>query len=319
MSHQIRYVPPDESGWTVVEVCARCTNGTFLLAPSAELRENLLGIIGRAQRLTGTRIYLPDYQVNHYHMLIGVRDAGQMAEFMYHVQHKTSVELRILRGWKGPKWETPYKPSCPGRDPEDLARRFRYVLAQGCAAGLVSSPRKWPGVSAGGALWDGRLELHGKWIDRTALRRAKRTRAGRRLTAEDFKVEETVFLSKLPGFDHLSDEEYCGWVRQMIVEIEEKTRARHEREGTRPQGQWKLSRLSPFRTPKAMTLGPRPRVIARNPEERARLLAAFDWVFRAHRRARDRQRAGDLEAQFPEGTFPSPLPYVMVQAMRAGP
>ncbi len=319
MSHQIRYVPPDESGWTVVEVCARCTNGTFLLAPSSELRENLLGIIGRAQRLTGARIYLPDYQANHHHMLLGVRNAEQMAEFMYHVQHKTSVELRITRGWKGPKWETPYKPSFPGRDPADLARRFRYVLAQGCEAGLVSSPRKWPGVSAGAALWDGKLELQGKWIDRTALSRAKRTRAGRRLTVEDFKVEETVFLSKLPGLDHLSDEDYCAWARQMIVDIEEKTRARHQREGTRPQGQWRLSRLSPFRTPKAMALGARPRVIARNKEERERLLAAFDWVTRAHRLARERQRAGELDVKFPADTFPSPRPYEGVPALRAGP
>ncbi len=298
---------------------ARITNGTFLLKPDSEQRSHMNGIIGRAQRKTDTPIYAVDYQVNHHHFLVGARDAQQLADFMYRVQQQTSVEIRIRHGWKGPKWETPYKPSFIGRDPADTSKRFRYVLAQGCAAGLVSSPLKWPGVTVARALWEGKFELEGEWVDHTAYCRAKRTKAGRHLTKKDFTKKETVVISKLPGLDHLSDEDYCEWVREMIRGIERETRARHKREGTKPAGQWKLFRLSPFGTPRKMALGPCPLVIASNEDEQQRLLAAFDWVWRAHRLARDRQREGELDVKFPEGTFPSPRPFETVQALRAGP
>ena len=298
---------------------ARITNGTFLLKPDSEQRNIINGIIGRAQRKTETLIYCVDYQVNHHHFLVGVRDAQQMADFMYRVQHQTSVEIRIRHGWKGPKWERPYRPCFTGRDPADIVKRFRYILAQGCAAGLVSSPLKWPGVTVARALWEGKLELEGEWVDHTAYSRAKRTKAGRRLTKKDFTKKETVVLSKLPGMEDLSDEAYCEWGREMIRGIERETLARHQREKTKPLGQWKIARMSPLRTPVKMALGPCPLVIASNKEEQQRLLSAFDWVWRAHRLARDRQRAGERDVVFPEGTFPSPLPFETVQALRAGP
>ncbi len=317
MAHQLRYVPTDSSGWGVVEVTVRIVNGFFLLAPSSHLRDLLIGIIGRAQRKTEIRIHALDYQVNHAHLLLGARDAQQLADFMRRIQHQTSVELRILRGWKGPKWEGPYKTSFPGHAKKDLCRRFRYILAQGCKAGLVSSPRKWPGVSVGEALWSGTFELEGTWVDRSALRRARFSKAGRRLSEKDFSSRETVVLSKLPCFEDLPDEEYFDWARGMIVEIEDETRVRHKRKGTRPRGAYKTTQVSPMRRPRKLDWGPRPRVIASDSYERNRLLSVFDAVRRAHRAARDLLWGGDPEAKFPPGTFPSPLPFVALEV--AGP
>lgn len=320
MTRWLRYIPtPEGSHREVVEIMGRSVRSIFLLSPSKRWNDRVLGIIGRAQRLTGVEIHNLDYQVNHFHMVVSVKGAKQLANFMQRVQQQTSVELRILRKWSGPAWEGAYRLSYPGRDEADLARRFRYVLAQGCQAGLVSSPKKWPGVNAARALCSGKFELEGIWIDHTALGRARRTKAGRRSPESDFSTKEKVILAKLPGWKEMSDEEYCAWVRKMVRSIEQETRERHKSEGTRPLGAWKVGRVSPYRIPKKVSWGPRKRVTATNEEERIRLLTSLFSVFESHREARERLWAGDLDVKFPVGTFPSPLPYVGLEPGRAGP
>jgi hypothetical protein len=291
----------------------------FLLRPSSVLRDRIYGIIGRAQRLTGVRIHGLDFQSNHYHMTLSVRDAGQRADFMRRVQGQISVELRILRGWFGPAWESRYRCTLVAHDKADLARRFRYLLSQGCKAGLIRSPKQWPGACSTAALCRGEYELEGTWIDREAFSRAVSSSGRGKVREEDFASKEKIILSKLPGWDELSDENYSCWVQNMVEDVEDETRERHEREGTKPMGVWSVMRVNPLRIPKKVSWGPRPRIIASKPEDFDRLWQPWKEVIASHGDASARQRAGDSDVSFPEGTFPSRRPFVAVQAQRAGP
>ena len=318
MGRNQRYVPSD-GDIQVVEVMNRCVRGIFLLRPSKVLCERIEGILGRAQRLTGVEIYSYDFQSNHFHMELGVRDAGQLADFMMRVGGQISVELRKLLGWHGPVWQGRYKHSILEQDPKNLASRFRYITAQGCEAGLVASPRQWPGASSAKALCKGEMTVEGVWIDRQAMDRAKSTKKGQNLTESDFAVKETVVLSKLRGWGDLSDDQWCQWVRDMVGDIEERTRQRHNEEGTRPLGVSKILKASPTRMPKTVAWGPRPRIIARSSKAFEEIFAACKIVFDAYAEASAQFRAGRYDVEFPPGTFPPHGPYHGIQAQRAGP
>jgi hypothetical protein len=292
----------------------------FLLKPSAVLRDRIYGIIGRAQRLTGVRIHGLNFQSNHHHITFSVRDAGQMADFMRRVQGQISVELRVLRGWFGSAWQGRYLNTLVAHHEADQARRFRYLLGQGCKAGLIHSPKQWPGASSVTALCRGEFELEGTWIDRGAMSRAERSTArAKKIREEDFATKEKIVLTKLPGFDHLSDDEYASWVRSLVEDIEIETQERHRKNGTKPLGVWNVMRVSPTRIPKKVAWGPRPRIIASRKDDFNRLWQAWKEVSTAHGEASARLRAGKSEPAFPEGTFPSRGPFVSVQAGRAGP
>ncbi len=311
MGHPLCYVPPDESGWRVVEVTARTHRGAFLLRPSAQLCDRVIGILGRAQRATEVRIYQFTYLSNHLHMLLGVRDGQQCAAFMQRVQAQTSVELRHLVSWRGPVWQGRYKRTVLSHEAANLTRRMRYLLAQGCKEGLVDSPLDWPGPSSSRSLCAADFELTGSWIDRTRMCRAPKHQLGAMSPAEDdFREAETVHLSKLPGFDHLSDEAYATWVKSLVEDIEQATAAMHRAAGTRPMGVTRALRARPHHVPRRVAWGPRPRVVASSRRERERLMEALSMVVGAYRRACKKRDGTDGAVKFPEGTFPSARRFV---------
>ncbi len=78
MSRRLRYVPRP----MVVEVTCRTIHGRFLLDPSPRLNRLVVGILARAQRKYGVRIHAFCVMSNHYHLLITVTDAQQLARFM---------------------------------------------------------------------------------------------------------------------------------------------------------------------------------------------------------------------------------------------
>ena len=76
MARSVRYVP---EGGATVEVTVRTTQSRLLLRPSPALNELVIGVLGRAQRLYGVRCSCIAFASNHYHALLQVDDAEQLA------------------------------------------------------------------------------------------------------------------------------------------------------------------------------------------------------------------------------------------------
>ena len=64
MGRRLRYLPPE--GSSLVEVTCRTVQGRFLLTPSNELNEIILGALGRAQELYPVGICAFAFASNHY-------------------------------------------------------------------------------------------------------------------------------------------------------------------------------------------------------------------------------------------------------------
>ena len=126
-------------------------------------------------------------------------------------------------GFTGQVWARRYRPIAIVDDAA-IAERVKYLMAQGCAANLVATPRDWPGVNCVDALCRG-AELKGTYV--TARQRRAALRDGGRLP-----LNRTLELAPLPGLpDKLEARQ--TWFRKIEQAIIAETRARLAETGAR--------------------------------------------------------------------------------------
>ena len=198
MPRRVRFIPEDGA---LVEVSCRTIQSRYLLRPGPALNEIILGVLGRAQRLDPVQICGFVFLSNHYHLLLRVPDAERLADFMEYVQSNLAREVCRLHDWKDKVWSRRYSAIVISDEEATQVDRLRYILANGCKEGLVASPRDWPGVNMIAAVLDGK-PLTGTWFDRTK-EYAARLR-GESFTRYQYSTEETVTLSPLPCWRHLT-------------------------------------------------------------------------------------------------------------------
>ena len=163
----------NESG--LVEISSRVQHGRYLLLPSAEVNDLILGVLGRAQAKYDVLIHAFIFMSNHFHLLMQVACALQMSRFTGFFKSNIAKELGRLFDWKEHFWGRRYHSASVGGsgDSEELQiERLMYILANGCKEGLVASPLDWPGVSSAKTLYHGERTMQGTWYDRTAQYRA---------------------------------------------------------------------------------------------------------------------------------------------------
>jgi hypothetical protein len=282
-----------------------------LLRPSPELNEIVIGVLGRAQRLYGLRIFGFQFLSDHYHLLLWANDAQQLARFMEYFGGNLAREAGRSSSWHGRFWGRRYHSAVVDNAPESQLARLRYIISNGCKEGLVASPLDWPGVSSTRALLDGSMRLCGTWFDRTREYRAgKLLPKSRRVFAEP----EEVRLSVLPCLSLLEGEDFKRTVRSLVEQVEQDTREMHAIRGTRPAGRRWVLRQPPHRVPKAMKISRATKFLSAFRQNIFELRQAYREFVLAYREAANRLRAGDRLVEFPPGCFPPRLPFA-----RAGP
>lgn len=291
-----------------MEVSNRTIQGRFLLRPSPELNDLIIGILGRAQRRSGIQIMAFQFLSDHYHLLVWAHDAQQLARFMEYFDGNLARAAGRVSMWSGRFWSRRYHSAIVGKDEQSQLDRLRYVLSNGCKEGLVASPLDWPGVGATLPLL-GSMTLRGKWFDRTRQYRARN--AGR---WEIFAEDEHVCLSPLPGLAPLSPEDYGQTIRSVVHQIEQETLQMHAANGTKPVGAKWVLRQKPHRVPKSMKISPAKKFLASFWHIIVELRRAYREFLVRYREASARLRDGDRTVEFPLGCFPPRLPFV-----RAGP
>ena len=306
MARRVRFIPEDGA---LVEVSCRTIQSRYLLRPGPALNEIILGVLGRAQRLYPVQICGFVFLSNHYHLLLRVPDAELLADFMEYVQSNLAREVCRLYGWKDKVWSRRYSAIVISDEEAAQVDRFRYVLANGCKEGLVASPRDWPGVNMIAAVLDGK-PLTGTWFDRTK-EYAARLR-GESSTRYQYSTEETVALSPLPCWRHLTSDRYRERAASLVQEIEAEAAAERKRTGIQPLGAAAILRQRPHTRPNKTKKSPSPGFHAATKAARRDLWEAYARFVAAFREASEKLRNGDRTAHFPIGSFPPGLPFVRV-------
>ena len=304
MARRLRFIPEDGA---LVEVTCRTVQGRFLLNPTDELRSIVLGVLARAQRLYPVELHAFVFLSNHYHLLLSVANALQLARFMNYLNSNLAREAGRLHGWREKFWGRRYQAIVISEEEAAQMDRLRYVLSHGCKEGLVARPQEWPGAHSVKALVEGQ-PLRGLWFDRTQ-EYAARAR-GEEFDRLAYATPETIRLEPLPCWRHVSKERYGAQVGELLTQIETETASRHAREGTQPLGVKAILTQIPHERPRKLKKAWAPAFHAATKAARRELVEAYGWFLDAYREAARKLREGSLSACFPDGSFPPRLPFV---------
>ncbi len=193
-------MPSEGSG--LVEVTTRTVHGRFLLAPSEELNDLIIGALGRAQELYPVRLVAFAFASGHYHLLLQVDDTRQLSSFMNHFNSNLAREGGRLTDWREKFWSRRFQAIPISDEPQAQIERLAYILSHGVKEGLVERIRDWPGVSVVPALLDG-TPLVGHWFSRSREYAARQR--GESFHRLDFATEYTLHLEQLPCWAGMRD------------------------------------------------------------------------------------------------------------------
>ena len=304
MSRHLRFVP---DGGALVEVTCRTIQGRLLLRPSQQLNDLVLGVLGRAQSRHPVEIVAFSFLSSHYHLLLRVREAHELALFMTYFNGNLAREVGILTGWRSKVWAGRYHAILISDEEAAKVDRMTYILANGAKENLVSRVEDWPGAHSAHALLTGE-PVEGIWHDRTLAR----TLRLQRKAPEPAQVEirQTVILSQLPCWKHLAPEAYRSRVAGLVRQIEATAAVERAKKGVEPLGTEKILAQDPETRPETLDRSPAPFIHAATRAIRKELREAYGWFVAAYREAAEKLRAGDRNAAFPPGSFPPHLPFV---------
>ena len=300
-----RYIEPG----SLVEVTTVCCQNRFLLRPSPELNKIFVGVLGKAQEIYDMDIVGVSAMSSHYHMLLIPDNQEHLSDFMGYVNCNLSKEIRRLHDWKG-VWEPRFHQIQVDEDEAVQVQRLRYLVAQGVKEGLVERPEQWPGINCAQALCEGQ-PLIGTWYDRTS-HYVHGAVLQEDVTEEDFAEEVSLWFSPLPCWADYSPERYRREVGRLVEDVVLVAAKERQRTGRTVLGAEAVCRYHPHHRPEDVDRSPRPRFHTSSIEAYRTLYRAFSEIFRAYRDASERLRAGYLDAEFPEGTFPCALPFVPI-------
>jgi len=308
MSGTPRFIPSSSTG-ALVEVTYRTIQGRFLLRPSPELNELVVGVLARAQSFCDAELIGIVVMSNHVHLLLWVENQWHLSTLMQHFGGNTAREVNRLRDWKGSLWERQNTGIYVTEEPSAQIERLSLE-------DLVERVRDWPGIHFGRQLLEGRSLLVGKWVDRTLKyrlemqRRNKEKEEDREVRPDEYTMTLTVELKPLPCLEHLGWGGYIRFVTELIRDAEKEARRDRERRGVEVVGREEIRRHDPQTRPNRVKTSPAPPVHAASKKAHLEWREAFGMFLLAYREAAKLLRQGIQDVAFPEGCFPPGLPFV---------
>jgi hypothetical protein len=148
----------------------------------------------------------------------------------------------------------------------------------------------------------------GHWFNRT-LEFAARLRR-EEIGPMRYATAETVTLSPIPCWAHLSPELYRARIAELVKSIEAEAARAREHTGTSVLGVEAILSRDPQHRPASLARSPAPRVHAATKAARKAFYEIYAAFVSAFREASERLRSGDRNAPFPTGSFPPALPFV---------
>ncbi len=296
----------------VVEVTIRTIQGRFLLRPSDDVHEIVLGILARAQERTGIQLHAFVFMSNHYHLILTIPDGNALAKFECYLNTNLSKELGRLYGWKHQLWSRRYT-AIPILDDLAMVDRLHYLLSHGCKEGLVARPQDWPGPSSLPAMLTGQ-PLRGFWFDRTAEHPNRR--CGAPIDKYKYATQYEVQLTPLPCWDHLDTTAYRAKIRALVDQIEHETAETNRTNHHAPAGPAAVLAQDPH-AHHDPTSSPAPPCHTSLPSLRKVFIAAYYAFLDLYIEASALFRAGNPDAQFPPDCFPPPRPFTTPVEARA--
>jgi REP element-mobilizing transposase RayT len=126
-------------------VTRRCTQRQFLLKPSRRTNQLVRYCLAVAARKTGVLLHAVCVMSNHWHGVLTDPQA-RLPEFLEHFHRLLARSQNASLGRWENLWSTDKTSVVLLVSDEDVLEKMAYTIANPTAAGLVRTPREWPGV-----------------------------------------------------------------------------------------------------------------------------------------------------------------------------
>jgi len=126
-------------------VTRRCTQRQFLLKPSRRTNQLVRYCLASAAQKTGLLLHAVCVMSNHWHGVVSDPFA-RLPEFLEHFHRLLAKAQNASLGRWENLWSSDKTSVVRLVSDEDVLEKMAYTMANPTAAGLVRSPREWPGV-----------------------------------------------------------------------------------------------------------------------------------------------------------------------------
>ena len=284
----------------------RARNSELWFVNNHELEQAILGYAARYSTRYEARLYALAIEGNHTHQAANY-PKGNRAHFMR--DFNSSVARAVPRYQKdypgGRFWARRYSAEYLV-GPEDVEEYFFYIVLQPVNDGLVDNIKDYPGYNCFEDAITGTARQY-KVINWKKYNDARRW--DKSVSIDEFTELCTLKYERLPGYEDLSQAEYAKLMRQ---KLNQRTKAVLEARGNKPcLGVKRLKEIAPGSAPhNTKTSGPkdhRPRVLSKDANRRSTGESWYFSIYFKYKEASTSYRAGNLEVEFPEGTYKPPL------------
>ena len=286
----------------------RTRNSELWFVNNNSLEEAILGYAAKYRLRYGVKLYALAIEGNHIqfpaHFPKGNR-AHYMRDFNSSVARAVPRYVNSYPG--GSLWARRYSAELVPGD-EDVEEQFFYTVLQPIQDGLVERLSDYPGYNCfHDAIWGVNKKV--TVIDWAGLYRARRWR--KKVRFKDFIQVYDLCYDRLPGYEHLSQEEYAHLMLQKLeIKRQEVLAKRREAGHQQVAGKDALLNVKPGSLPKkTKTSGRyshRPRVLAKSSDLLADTEKWYFDMYGDYQEASQEFRDGNLLVEFPPGSYRPP-------------
>jgi REP element-mobilizing transposase RayT len=273
-----------------------------------ELEQRVLGYLAKYQEKYEIEIYAFVILGNHYHLLARFPKLNRSSFLRdFNSRFTLAVSCTVKHYPGGHLWGRRSSPQLLPLN-EDVRHYFHYCALQAVSAGLTERISEYPGYNSFGDAVYCREKTY-KVVDWTDYN--NRRRSNKNLGIKDCTDEYKLKYSRLPGLEHLSQNEYA---ETLLKELEEKRSviiAERKKEEKGFVGPKALRKTRPGALPRnTKTGGFRPVVLSCCRETRNQFLEWYWGIVELYMEASEKYRNGDRNAVFPANTYKPPGPFV---------
>jgi len=288
----------------------RTVDRQFLFKPDPVIRNIIGAAAGRALKKFPVKLFWLDFNINHKH---GGKaplsdDTEHIQNFARFEQLFNSLVARGINkhlGREGALYSTRNR-SAEAVDDLSLEQQLLYAVTNPVKDGLVDRTAHWKGFSSYNQLATGKVERF-SYINWTAWHQAGGAKGKR--APEEFLEWTEVKLTPIPSWERLPAHKRQAMFRRRVRQLEQDYRAVRERDGRRPMGPRKLSRLDPRARPKGEKAERRrqPLCHASTPAGAREYEKRLRGFLEQYYYASGMWMEGVLDVKFPAGSFKPPL------------
>lgn len=304
MARDLAYEDPDKTFF----ITSRTIASRLWFVNNRKLHRKIAAFLAKYQRTYGVILYAFIIMGNHYHLIARFPNANK-SKFLqaFNSIFARMVERMVPKFHGGKLWSRPSRCQVLP-EAKDIEHWVLYAALNPVKSGLVQKYSDYETFNSFSTAIQGKV-LEYELVNWTAFNNAKRV--NKDVHPKDYSETFELTFSRIPGYESLSQREYLLMMEQKAEKRRGEMIAERLAKGEGFAGVDAIRATEPGAFPKHTKQAghhtQRPLVLTLNPEARKVVLDEYFRRLDAYRRASQRYRDGNLNAEFPPGTYRPPL------------